>query len=132
MRKAAYPVLALFYVGLPCLIVGQQAPRQDITQINHIVFLVKENRSFDHMFGTYPGANGATTALLSTGQTVPMGHTADTTPADICHGWLCTQQDINYGKMDQFDAQLTCLQNGAVICASQFTQQDIPSYFAYA
>src|SRR5271165_1369829 len=33
---------------------------QDITVIKHIVFIIKENRSFDNYFGTYPGANGAT------------------------------------------------------------------------
>src|SRR4026208_1399749 len=28
--------------------------------IQHVIFLVKENRSFDHYFGKYPGAEGAT------------------------------------------------------------------------
>ena len=32
--------------------------RQKITRI---IFLVKENRTFDTMFGLYPGADGATT-----------------------------------------------------------------------
>src|SRR5438128_11943675 len=27
--------------------------------IKHIVFLIKENRTFDTMFGRFPGANGA-------------------------------------------------------------------------
>src|SRR5439155_17959617 len=27
--------------------------------IKHVVFIVKENRSFDHMFGQFPGADGA-------------------------------------------------------------------------
>ena len=30
-------------------------------KIEHIVYIVKENRSFDSYFGTFPGANGATT-----------------------------------------------------------------------
>src|SRR5690349_2601538 len=30
----------------------------DPSVIKHIVFIVKENRSFDSMFGTFPGANG--------------------------------------------------------------------------
>src|SRR6187401_2423959 len=29
------------------------------TPIKHVVFLIMENRSFDNMFGTYPGADGA-------------------------------------------------------------------------
>ena len=28
--------------------------------IKHVIFMVKENRTFDHYFGTYPGADGAT------------------------------------------------------------------------
>jgi len=29
-----------------------------IFKLDHLVFIVLENRSFDHYFGTYPGANG--------------------------------------------------------------------------
>ena len=28
------------------------------SKIQHIVFIVQENHSFDNYFGTYPGANG--------------------------------------------------------------------------
>src|SRR5438309_9966572 len=30
--------------------------------IKHVVFIIKENRSFDNLFGRFPGANGATMA----------------------------------------------------------------------
>src|SRR3989454_2387904 len=33
-------------------------PRGDRAPIDHIVVLFLENRSFDHLFGTYPGAEG--------------------------------------------------------------------------
>ena len=50
---------------------------QVITQhIKHIVFFVKENRTFDNYFGTYPGANGATSAMDSEGNVVPLPHEA--------------------------------------------------------
>src|SRR5918996_5999414 len=40
---------------------GGQSPSPDPSSpIEHVIFLVKENRSFDHYFGTYPGAEGAT------------------------------------------------------------------------
>src|SRR6266481_3214166 len=29
-----------------------------LEKIEHFVFIVQENRSFDHYFGTYPGADG--------------------------------------------------------------------------
>jgi phospholipase C len=34
------------------------APRGDGAPIDHVVVLFLENRSFDHLFGTYPGADG--------------------------------------------------------------------------
>ena len=44
-----------------------QAPSNtgNISQIQHIVYIIKENRSFDSFWGTYPGANGATKATRS-------------------------------------------------------------------
>src|SRR5579859_3066920 len=53
------------------------------TCIQHIVFIVKENRSFDHRFGTFAGANGATSGPISTGQIIQLGTTPDRTPRDI-------------------------------------------------
>jgi phospholipase C len=41
--------------------------------IQHVIFLVKENRTFDNYFGRFPGANGATTGTTSDGRTVPLG-----------------------------------------------------------
>src|SRR3954468_12023988 len=29
-----------------------------IDKLNHLIFIVQENRSFDHYFGTFPGADG--------------------------------------------------------------------------
>jgi phospholipase C len=33
-------------------------PVGDIHLIQHVVVIMQENRSFDHYFGTYPGADG--------------------------------------------------------------------------
>ena len=30
----------------------------DLSQVKHLVFQMQENRSFDHYFGTFPGARG--------------------------------------------------------------------------
>src|SRR5262245_13223687 len=29
-----------------------------LDQLDHLIFIVQENRSFDHYFGTFPGADG--------------------------------------------------------------------------
>jgi phospholipase C len=35
-----------------------QTPPAGLDQIDHLIFIVQENRSFDQYFGTYPGADG--------------------------------------------------------------------------
>ena len=128
---------AFSLVALAVVAGAQEKPAQTqqtecCSQIQHIVFIVKENRSFDEMFGQFPGANGATTGLLSTGQTIPLGHTPDSTPYDICHDWTCTKAMMDYGKMDRFDADITCPQNNVLMCMTQHTQADIPNYYTLA
>ena len=51
-----------------------RSPRDfDLSQVKHLVFLMQENRSFDHYFGTFPGARGfndPTAIRLPTGRSV--------------------------------------------------------------
>ncbi|HEY3974655.1 MAG TPA: alkaline phosphatase family protein [Candidatus Sulfotelmatobacter sp.] len=101
-------------------------------RIEHIVFIVKENRSFDSYFGTYPGANGATTATLSTGQVVALGHLPDPPKHDMGHEWTDSHDDVDGGRMDRFDLGLTCSVDGDMQCLKQLYQSDIPNYWAYA
>ena len=37
---------------------GDASAPEGIFKLNHLIFIVQENRSFDHYFGTYPGADG--------------------------------------------------------------------------
>src|SRR3984893_3287635 len=101
-------------------------------KIEHIVFIMKENRSFDSYFGTFPGANGATTAKLSSGQVVPLGHLPDPPKHDMGHEWTDSHDDVDGGRMDRFDLGLTCSVNGDMQCIAQSYQADIPNYWAYA
>jgi len=100
--------------------------------IKHIVFIIKENRSFDNYFGTFPGANGATTGKLSTGQTIALGHSPDPASHDIGHEWRDAHIDADAGKMDSFDLGFNCSLNGDLLCMTQFLQADIPNYWSYA
>jgi len=104
---------------------------QGIHQIQHVVFIIKENRTFDSYFGTFPGANGATTATTSTGQVIPLGITPDRV-RDICHTWNCTHGAVDNGAMDEFDVIPNGNVNGDYLSYSQLKQTDIPNYFAYA
>src|SRR5262245_38444949 len=39
-------------------------------EIEHVVFMVKENRTFDHLYGRFPGADGATEGVRCDGTVV--------------------------------------------------------------
>jgi phospholipase C len=104
----------------------------DMNKIQHIVFLVRENRSFDHYFGRFPGANGAKTGLLSNGQTISLGHATDRTPQDLCHILACAEIGIDGGKMDGFDLLVGGNKSNEFISYTQMQQTDIPNYWQYA
>jgi len=101
-------------------------------QIQHIVFIVKENRSFDNYFGTFTGANGTTTGKLHTGQVVTLGHTPDPPKHDMGHEWTDNHVAVDGGLMDRFDQERTCSVNGDLQCMTQLRQSDIPNYWSYA
>lgn len=101
------------------------------TPIQHVVFMIKENRSFDSMFGTFPGANGATTFTDPQGRVLPLTHQPQSI-ADVCHGWPCYQTAYDNGKMDGFSEVTGAIQNGVDMADSQFYESDIPNYWTYA
>jgi phospholipase C len=102
------------------------------SKIQHIVFIVKENRSFDNYFGTYPGADGATTAIISTGDEIDLGHTPDALPRDLGHEWEDTHLAMDDGKMDRFDLVSGGNVNGDLLSMTQYLDSDIPNYWNYA
>src|SRR5262249_47253320 len=89
-------------------------------------------RTFDNYFGKFPGADGATTGTISTGQVIPLGHTPDSTPYDIAHSFEAATTAIDGGKMDRFDLIQGGSENGDYLAYTQMSEEDIPNYFAYA
>lgn len=108
------------------------APTPVADPIKHIVILVKENRTFDNLFGTFPGADGTRYGMTSTGRQLPLGHTPDHTLIDINHAGDAARTAINKGKMNGFDKLQGAIQDGRDIALSQHDEQDIPNYWAYA
>jgi phospholipase C len=100
--------------------------------IQHIIIMDKENRSFDSMFGTFPGANGATTFVGTDGQIHSLNHQPDHLIRDIAHGPDSGRLGVDGGKMDKFSQIIGAMQNGVDQSDSQFYASDIPNYFAYA
>ena len=108
------------------------SPAKPRYPIDHIVVLVRENHSFDNLFGTFPGVAGATTAKISTGKTTNLLRTPDHTLLDISHAGGAAALAVNGGKMNQFNLLPGAMQNGKDIANSQYRRQDIPTYWSYA
>jgi phospholipase C len=100
--------------------------------IKHIVIIDKENRSFDTMFGLFPGADGASKGELSNGKVIPLGHMPDQTLLDVGHAGAAATLAVNNGKMNGFNLLPGAIQNGRDIADSQYHQSDIPNYWKYA
>ena len=103
-----------------------------LRKIQHIVYIIKENRTFDNYFGKFPGADGATSGTISTGRVIPLGQAPDRTPRDIDHSFQAALKAMDGGKMDQFDLIGGGNQNGDFLAYTQYTEADIPNYFAFA
>jgi phospholipase C len=100
--------------------------------IQHIVIMDKENRTFDDLFGTFPGANGATTYVGQDGRIYPLIHQPDHLPGDISHVWEVARQAYHGGLMDRFWKTDNAIQDGIDEADSQLYESDIPNYWAYA
>ena len=102
------------------------------SKIQHIVIIDKENHSFDNLFGRFPGAAGATTGRTSTGKVIPLGHTPDHLLLDVDHSGAAALRAVDNGHMDRFNQLSGAIQDGKDLAMSQYTQADIPGYWAYA
>lgn len=106
--------------------------RIGLTKIEHVVFIIKENRSFDSYFGTFPGADGATAGKTSDGKIVKLGSTPDETPYDIGHNFEDAIKASNGGQMDHFDLVTNGNVANYLLPYTQMTESQIPNYFRYA
>ena len=121
-----------------------------ITDIEHVVILTQENRSFDHYFGSYRGVRGfsdsspafqqpdsSNTTIAPTGKLLPFHFdTAQMNAActhDISHDWAPQHQSWNNGNMDGFvNSRLPINASDAVLSMGYYTRADIPYYYALA
>ena len=134
---------------------------EGIDKIDHFIFIVQENRSFDHYFGTYPGADGIPTKAngdfavcipdtWQNGRCVPPYITKSFDQNGGPHNRPASIQSINGGKMDGFIGVLPYRPNfcwvnrdlpqcpdflgpqGQPDVMSVHTERTIPNYWAYA
>ena len=104
--------------------------------IKHVVFVNKENRTFDNLFATFPGAD---TPPLDPTTHVPWGPACDGTmhdlkrtpdqSRDIGHAFISGVIAENGGKMNCFNA----LWRGSGFAGySYYTPSQVPVYWSYA
>lgn len=98
------------------------------THIEHVVFVIKENRTFDTLFGRFPGADGATTGFTCDGTEVPLTRAADDAPGPD-HSFQGGLRAIHGGQMNCFSE----LNGGAQLQSYvQYWREDLPAYWALA
>ena len=118
------------------------ASASSVPQIQHVIIIMQENRSFDSYFGTYPGANG-----------IPMknGHPTICNPDPVNHSCVYSyhdhtektaggphdtpevRKDIDGGKMDGFvEEALLGQQFGGEQVMAYHDAREIPDYWAFA
>ena len=75
----------------------------DLRDIKHVVVVMQENRSFDNLFATFPGADGTTTGKIHTGQYIPLAKGDLLSPKDGANVHWAFDTDYDGGRMDGFD-----------------------------
>ena len=129
----------------------------DLGAVEHVIFLMQENRSFDHYFGSYRGVRGfndrSPGALRAFHQPWPAGTDGATTllpynlasaTTQICagnvdvpiHNWAPQHQSWNQGRNDRFVAVHAESANDgpaeAPLVMGYFTRNQLPYYYALA
>ncbi|MGH2687082.1 MAG: hypothetical protein ACRDJP_16580, partial [Actinomycetota bacterium] len=69
--------------------------------IKRVLYIDLENRSFDNIFGRFPGANGATVGVRD-GREVPLIDAPEWLPGDLPHDLTAWLDSYNGGAMDGF------------------------------
>ncbi len=142
--------LGLHGCGTSSLVSSLSPGCSTLTDIEHVVILTQENRSFDHYFGSYRAVRGFSDKSASFQQPDPANTTSSPVGAllpfhldtaqgdascthDISHDWVPQHQSWDNGKMDGFvTSRLPIDANDAVLSMGYYTRADIPYYYALA
>jgi phospholipase C len=123
-----------------------------LNDIEHVIILIQENRSFDHYFGTMSGVRGFSDPAALPGvfaQVDPRGSGGFLQPFrlwsdppgrdgqslnDISHTWPTQHLSWNHGKLDEFVSSHLAA-NGpedGPVTMGYYTRADLPFYYALA
>ena len=149
--QAAAAASALSAVGAPAEAAVQTASK--LNDIEHFIIIMKENRSFDHYFGSLRGVRGfddasasradGSSAFRQADALTPGGHILpfrlDTKKTnaqrlyDLDHSWEGQHDAWNNGRMDNWLPTHRRIDGESGPLTMGFhTRQDIPFYYALA
>lgn len=77
-------------------------PAKKGKHFTHIVIMIQENRTFDNLFATFPGADGTTFGKTHNG-TIPLRRADLESAVSPNNGYTYWIRDYNNGKMNHFD-----------------------------
>ena len=126
LRFFAVLVVALLVVnGFPAVASGPPA-----SKIQHVVYIIQENKTFDSYFGTYPGADGFPSSLLNASSPSPYlpHHVSSEVPPSLTNAWAAAHEAWDNGKMDRF----INAQSGNAQTMGYYDRSNIPYYWDYA
>ena len=128
-----------------------------LSDVQHVVILMQENRSFDHYFGTLSGVRGFSDPHALRGVFGQSGYQPGRGPSlagylepfrlysdpplrdgqttnDISHTWPTQHQSWNDGAMDKFVATHVNVDGAAhgPVTMGYYTRADLPFYYALA
>jgi phospholipase C len=96
--------------------------------IKHVIFLIKENRTFDNLFGTFPGANGVSTGMDHGVERPLIKGTDGRTYDDIPHCYECALAAWDGGLMDGFNQS----ESADRWSYTQLHRDQLPNYWHWA
>jgi phospholipase C len=128
MRKTIFIfILNIFIVTILLPQNKLEMNQKFLTPIEHVIIILKENRSFDHYFGKYPGVNGSSTGKLSNDSVIPLGKATNEMKGTLVIGWGAAHESYNNGKNNGFDKY-----SDIATAYTQYDSASIQNYWAYA
>jgi phospholipase C len=129
-----------------------RAAGSDLGAVEHVVFLMQENRSFDHYFGSLGGVNGFDADSTAFAQAWPNGAASTLLPFrldpktndaectyDLNHTWQAEHASWNNGAMDSFVSTHTSTtydgkeaKTLGTTTMGYYESADLPFYYALA
>jgi phospholipase C len=142
MRKLLLLAAAVVLAALPA-VPAAAAPADDATTttpIQHVVWMMQDNHSFDNYFGTYPGADGIPRDVClrlnlnreSTRGCVQPFRIGDTPIEDLSQGPGVQRRQENGGRMDGFVAAYRRLGLDGTSAMGYYDGADIPFHWNVA